>query len=111
MNDRSDTDDTTIGPPRTENGEVLLCLAGELDLSDVAMLWEAAAGALNAAPSRLVLDVSAVTFIDSSILGALIRINRSAKEQGASFSLRQPPHVVTRLIHLSGLDEEIEVEA
>ena len=111
MTDRGDTSDTTIGPLRMENGEVLLHLAGELDLSYVDMLWEAAAGALNASPSRLVIDVSAVTFIDSSILGALVRINRAAKEQGASFSLRQPARVVSRLLHLSGLEEEIEVEA
>jgi len=111
MTDRGDTSDTTIGPLRMENGEVLLHLAGELDLSYVDMLWEAAAGALNAAPSRLVIDVSAVTFIDSSILGALVRINRATKEQGASFSLRQPRRVVTRLLQLSGLQADIEVEA
>lgn len=107
----TDMNDTTIGPLRMEDGEVLLHLAGELDLSYVDMLWEAADGALNAAPSRLVLDVTEVTFIDSSILGALVRINRAAKERGASFSLRHPPRVVARLLQLSGLEGEIEVEA
>ncbi len=94
----------------TEGGDALLALAGELDLGHVEALWRAAGDALDGQATRLVIDVSAVTFIDSSILGALIRISRSADERSKGFVLRRPAPLVLRLLRITGLEERFEIE-
>lgn len=102
--------DVMIEGRRTDDGEPLLFLAGEVDLSHVGVLWEAATQALAVAPSRLVVDLSAVSFVDSSILGTLVRIQRVAEEQGKGFSLRRPAPIVQRVLRLTGLEDRIPIE-
>ena len=94
----------------TDNGEALLIMAGELDLGHVDTLWRAAREALDGPADRLVIDASAVTFIDSSILGALIRVSRAAEERGKAFALRKPAPLVLRLLRITGLDDRFQIE-
>jgi anti-sigma B factor antagonist len=54
-------------------GERILALDGELDMADTEALVEAAA-AFAAEPGDLTLDLSRLTFVDSSGLLALLRI-------------------------------------
>jgi anti-sigma B factor antagonist len=93
-----------------DNGDALLPLAGELDLSHAEVVWEAALGALQAAPTRLVVDVSEVTFLTSSMLGTFLRIQAAAKDRGTGFALRRPGPLVQRILRLSGLDSLMDVE-
>jgi anti-sigma B factor antagonist len=102
--------DIMIDSQQTDEGDALLFLAGEVDLSHVDALWRAASSALATTPRRLVLDVSAVTFLDSAILGVLIRINRAADDLGKGFTLRRPSPLVLRLLRLTGLESLISVE-
>lgn len=102
--------DVLIQAQQTDEGDALLFLAGEIDLSHVDTLWAAASSALEDTPARLVVDVSEVTFVDSAILGVLIRINNAATEWGKGFTLRRPSTLVQRLLRLTGLDELISVE-
>jgi anti-sigma B factor antagonist len=106
----NDTSDATISALPTDEGEALLLLAGELDLSCVEHLWLAAVDALEGHPTRLVVDVSAVTFLNSTTLGTFVRIQRRADELGTSFALRHPTPLVQRLLRLSGLDSQLAVE-
>lgn len=102
--------DVMIDGCGTDDGEPLLSLAGEVDLSHVGVLWETAMEALATAPRRLVVDLSAVSFLDSSILGMLVRIQRAAEEQGKGFSLRRPAPIVQRVLRLTGLEDRFPVE-
>lgn len=95
----------------TSDGEALLLLVGEVDLSHVDTLWVMATRALETTPTGIVIDLSAVSFIDSSVLGALVRIQRAAKGKGKHFSLRQPAPLVQRVLRLTGLDERLPVES
>lgn len=99
----------TIDASHTGDGHPLLVLVGEFDLSSVEALEEAARSALGSSPSRIVLDASGVTFLNSSILGALLRIQRRAADQGTGFALQDPSSLVQRLLRLSGLLDQIEV--
>lgn len=100
----------TIDVTRTDDGEALFFLRGEVDLSHVETLWTTALNALQPPTDRLVIDVSEVSFLDSSILGTLVRIKRTTDERGMAFALRRPARPVQRLLHLTGLDSEIAVE-
>lgn len=100
-----------IDARQTDDGAALLFMSGEVDLSHVEALWDTAMCALESGPARLLVDVSAVTFLDSSILGALLRIQRTVQDRGNGFALRHPSPPVQRLLRLTGLDSVIHVEA
>lgn len=53
-------------------------------------------------PGPVVIDVSAVTFLDSSGLRTLLMIARAAGERGDAVVLRSPSPEVDRLLELTG---------
>ena len=86
-----------------ERGDVLvLSLAGELDLADAPALREALRRAVDRAPKRLVVDLAEVTFVDSTVLGALVEAR--SKLGGDAFALAAPGLEVRRALEISGLD-------
>jgi len=89
-----------IGRERRTNATVLR-LTGELDLAtapDVLAAVEAAT--TDGGPSRLVLDMSGVSFIDSTGVRTLLEANRVA---GNDLSLLAPSPAVTRVLELTEL--------
>jgi anti-sigma B factor antagonist len=91
-----------------ERGDALvLSLAGELDLADAPALREALRRAVERASKRLVVDLTQVTFVDSTILGALVEA-RSALG-GDAFALAAPGLEVRRALEISGLDRHFRV--
>jgi anti-anti-sigma factor len=57
----------------------------------------------------LVLDMSAVTFLDSSILGAMVAVHRVTAGNGCRFSLAAPSRIVARTLNRTSLDRELRV--
>lgn len=55
------------------------------------------------------IDMSEVTFMDSSGLRVLIELNRRARESGVAMIVRAPSRAVARIIEISGLSGIIEV--
>lgn len=66
----------------------LLWLAGEIDLAGASLLRSTLDGLLEQLAPLLVVDVSAVTFIDCSGLGPLLHAHRRATRQGGRVALR-----------------------
>ena len=87
-------------------GPVLEC-AGALDLDQVpvprAALHQALA--LRPAPPVLLVDLAAVTFMDSSGLSALLHARRDAERTGAVVRLARLPHRVARILEITGADQ------
>ena len=88
--------------------DLVLSLAGELDLADAPALREALRRAVECSPRRLVVDLAQVTFVDSTILGALVEA-RSALG-GDAFALAAPGLEVRRALEVSGLDRHFTIE-
>jgi anti-sigma B factor antagonist len=86
----------------------ILVLAGELDLytsPTVRSEVHAAAGA----DRRIALDLSDVTFIDSSGLGAIVGGLKHVRETGGDFAVIAPPAgSLTRMLTLTGLDQVVQ---
>jgi ABC-type transporter Mla MlaB component len=82
-------------------GATLLCVAGELDISGAARLDEEIAAAA-AACGSLVLDLSGVTFCDSSGLAVLLR----ARRRHAGIAMR-PGAGVLHVARLGCVDEAL----
>ncbi|MFD5918742.1 STAS domain-containing protein [Kitasatospora sp. NPDC058201] len=92
-------------------GPVLEC-AGDLDLGTVPLLDAALHRALAScpAPPLLVVDLAAVTFMDSSGLNALLRARLLAAGAGAEVRLVRPPRQVARLLEMTGADRVFAVD-
>lgn len=91
---------------------VVLLLAGELDIDSAPQLTDALSGLLADGPTDVVLDLSALTFLDSTGLSVLIRAQKRLDENDRRLVIRaaRPPQVklfeTTRLT--SFLNVEIE---
>ena len=74
----------------------LVAIAGEVTFSNVNGLGRELAGALHAGARNLVIDLSAVEFIDSSGLSALLSASSQARERGGAVALvhgERPPSI------------------
>ncbi|MFI6318867.1 STAS domain-containing protein [Nonomuraea sp. NPDC050556] len=76
---------------------------------DALTLREKLLGALRHSTSRLVLDLSEVTFCDASGLAVLVDIQRRARAQGVTLALWAPSACVSRLLRITGLDRGLPV--
>ena len=82
---------------RVEGDDLVVEVAGEIDLALVAA-WDDATLGLPAGDRRLVLDTSAVTFIDAAGVGLLVRLRRAHPD----LLLRGPSATVVRLLEMTG---------
>jgi anti-anti-sigma factor len=80
-------------------------LGGELDISNVGQLDEAAAPVLKDRPARLVLNVTNLRFADSSAIALWVRW---ASEVG-QLEVRHPAALLRRVIQTMGLDQTFRV--
>lgn len=89
---------------------VVVALRGELDVTG-APEAEAAITALVARGRYLVIDMSALDFIDCSALGALLRARALARRVGGDVVLAAPQQYACRVLVLSGQDGRFWVQA
>lgn len=87
---------------------VVVSLAGELDLYNAEEVRRALLETLADGPALLVVDLSEVTFIDSTALGVLIEA-RSRMNDRTGFRLAAPGLEVRRALEVSGLDRHFVV--
>ena len=92
------------------DGHLVVALCGELDVTGAADA-EAAITALVAGSQYLVIDMSALGFLDCSALGALLRAQALARRGGGDVVLAAPQPLVRRLLTLTGNDEVFWVAA
>lgn len=92
-----------------ESGTTTLDLDGEIDILTVERMRVALGEAVDARPRRIVVDMSAVSFIDSTGLGALISGFQRARDNGIDFRLANPSVPVRQILVLSGLMEVVPV--
>ena len=89
-------------------GTVILSLHGELDLACNGSLAEAA---IEIPPgAQLILDLSGLSFIDSSGLRTIMNLDLRSRAEGWSLSLAQPAPAVRRLLALCAVDDRIEIQ-
>ena len=92
----------------TGDGDAVVRMSGEIDLAVVDELLSSAREGL-AHHDGLRLDLSRVTFIDSTGLGALVRLRNEASAQGRSLTLVDVPTSLVRLLDITGLHDMFTV--
>jgi anti-sigma B factor antagonist len=91
------------------NGQVVVVrLAGELDLYNAEEVRRGLREATAGSPRRLVVDLAAVTFIDSTSLGVLIEA-RTRLPDRRGFLLAAPGVETRRALAVAGLDQHFSV--
>jgi anti-sigma B factor antagonist len=92
----------------TEGEHLTLSVAGELDLSGVPVLAQHVDGQIESDHRALTLDLSGVTFMDSSGLRLLIELNERAQRDAWSLSLIPPKHESAKLVlRMTGADSAL----
>lgn len=89
--------------------EVVAHVTGEIDLATCERLRDAIEPHLGPG-QRVVLELSGVTFMDSSCLGVLEQARTRLTEDGGSLILRNPSRVAHRLISVAGLAKLFAIE-
>ena len=82
---------------------------GELDLDTASQLDSELEALRGDGAGRLVLDMRALTFMDSTGLRLVIRWDTSAKADGFEFAIVPGPEIVHRVFRLTGMDEQLPV--
>ena len=97
------------------DGSAIVTLRGELDAHDAPRLREIFVDALERASAaggptkRLVLDLSAVDFLDSSALGVMVGALRRTREAGGELAVVLPEGQARRIFEITGLEGVLDV--
>ncbi len=90
------------------HGHVVVTLRGELDVTGAADV-EAATTLLVVPGGFLIIDMSALDFIDCGALRALLRVQELVWSTGGDMALAAPQRNARRLLVLTGMDEVVWV--
>jgi anti-anti-sigma factor len=96
---------------RREDGYTVVTLSGEIDIARAPALREQLLGLLRPGASRLVVDLSGVTFCDASGLAVLVGVARRAGLLGGVLRLAAPAPLMSTVLRLAGLDSRFEIFA
>ena len=91
-------------------GKAVVAAAGELDVATAPQLLNAVASLAQQGTSAIAIDLSALTFIDSSGINALRTAVRSANARGVGAILAAPSERVLRVLELVNLAEILPLE-
>jgi anti-sigma B factor antagonist len=96
---------------RTEgrDGLVHMALVGELDLSSVAKVQEELRRIEAGSPATLVVDLSKLSFLDSTGLRCIVTADERAREDGRRIVIVRGPDAVQRVFAITRLEERLEM--
>lgn len=89
---------------RQADDHAVVSVGGEVDLETASQLGDHALDALRDCPN-LVLDLTDVTFMDSTGLKVLLSIQRRADLAGGTLAVAGPTRSVRKILALTGLDQ------
>ena len=97
----------TIDTTDTSDTRCLITVHGDVDLDTSPRLAEATDNALSRGRLHITVDMSAVTFIDSTAVTALLRAQETALGVDGSLRITAASTVVLRILDIAGLTEQL----
>jgi anti-sigma B factor antagonist len=91
------------------DGLVHVGLVGELDLSTVGKVQEELRRVEQSAPSTVVIDLSRLTFLDSTGLRCIVTADERARAAGRRMVIVRGPDPVQRVFSITRLEERLEM--
>ena len=95
----------------SQDGYIVATISGDLDIAYVPVLREQLLGVLGPHASRIVIDLSGVTFCDASGLAVLVGVDRRARLLDGVLRLAAPAGPVATVLRLTGLDLHFQIFA
>jgi anti-anti-sigma factor len=89
--------------------EIVLKLAGEIDMLTAARLSSVVNELLTDAPVRIVLDMTGVTFCDSQGLGTIVVLTKKASHTQSVLLLTNVGDFLLRVLDITGLRSALTV--
>jgi anti-sigma B factor antagonist len=84
-------------------GEIVVTIAGELDIGNLPELADRVDAALARGPLRMIVDVSQVSFADSAAISLWLQWSMAVPK----FELRDPPVLLRAVITMMRLSEQL----
>lgn len=95
---------------KNENGAAVAALKGEIDHHNAKELRaELDRFIVSAQPRQLAIDLSGITFMDSSGIGLIMGRSKLMKECGGSLEVRDPQPYIKRVLKLAGLERIVKI--
>ncbi|MDT5033949.1 MAG: anti-sigma factor antagonist [Actinoplanes sp.] len=91
--------------------EVVIHLAGEIDVLTVSQLSALVNEMLVEPPARIVLDMAGVTFCDSQGLGTLVVLSRKAQHARSVLALANVGDFLLRVLDITGLRSALMISS
>lgn len=95
-------------PP--DRDRTVVRVSGDQDIANMSALSDALASATTAGDATVVVDLSGVTFMDASTLGAIVRARLVLESGSRSLIVRSPSPCARRLLDLCGFHDLTEPE-
>jgi anti-anti-sigma factor len=92
-----------------DGGLAHVVLTGELDLSTVDKVEQELARVEGEGPPVVALDLSRLTFLDSSGLRVIVSADQRARRESRRFVVVRGPDTVQRVFSITHLDEQLEL--
>ena len=90
-------------------GGLVLTLRGELDAYDAPELRRAFADSTAQESRVVVLDLTGVSFLDSTVLGTIVGLQRRVREADGELRVVLPESEARRVFELTGLDRALDI--
>jgi anti-anti-sigma factor len=101
--------DLTLHSRRVDDAQII-SLVGELDYAGAPAVARELDRIEKTDVRRITLDLSGLTFMDSSGLRLLLLANLRSRADGHRLGLRAPPHFVRRVLALTGAAKQMTFE-
>ncbi len=99
-----------LATEHVDGATVVLSVGGELDVATTPALARTIGELVSRGHNRLVLDLGALSFIDSTGIGAFVGAQNRVREANGSLVLRSVPDRVRSVLAIGGLDGVLEIE-
>lgn len=96
---------------RTENGVLIVEVAGEIDLFTAPELKTAITTGLDGGSDKVVIDLSDTTFLDSTALGVLIGAVKRLRDNDGAMTIVNTDENIAKTFEITGLDQILEIYA
>ena len=94
----------TVALERAPSGAAVVVLSGEVDLYTAPRFKDALFQAIDAGAPQVVVDLSGVSFIDSTALGVLVSGGKRLQQSAGALAIGCPDAKLRRILEITGLD-------
>lgn len=98
-----------LGEEPADGNADIVCVSGEIHLTTAPRFWDRLNSIIESGKTRLVLDLSAVEFIDSTGLSVLLNGLRLVNQRGGRMALVCTNPTVLRLFQITSLDSTFDI--